>query len=125
MRETSGIIINDDIFINSSNVVKIDKSKREEYRIEVYTTNKDTPISLSFETESDRDVIYNDIFTNINTSNIVKVDTAKIKEYTIEIYMTNSESPIVISFDNENELNVIFNKIVMKLYGNNYAHVNF
>ena len=125
MRETSGIIINNEIFINSSNVVKIDKSKREEYRIEVYMTNKETPISLSFETESDRDVIYNDIFTNTNTSNIVKVDKVKIKEYTINIYMTNSESPIVISFDNENDRNVIFNKIIMELYGHNYAYVNF
>lgn len=76
MRETSGIIINDDIFINSSHVVKIEK--REES-----------------------------------------------STYTIEIYMTNSESPIVISLDNKDVRNVIFNKIVMKLYGNNYAHVNF
>ena len=62
MRETSGIIINNDIFINSSHVVKIEKAKREEYTIEIYMTNNgETPISLNFKKEVDRDVIFNKI----------------------------------------------------------------
>lgn len=62
MKQTSGIIINNDIFINSSHVVKIDKAKREDYTIEIYMTNdRETPISLNFENEGERDVIFNKI----------------------------------------------------------------
>lgn len=62
MRQTSGIIINNEIFINSSHVVKIEKSKREDYTIEIYMTNdEETPIYLNFEKEGDRDVIFNKI----------------------------------------------------------------
>ena len=66
MRQTSGIIINNEIFINSSHVVKIDKAKREDYTIEIYMTNdRETPISLNFESEGDRDVIFNKIVFNM------------------------------------------------------------
>lgn len=62
MRQTSGIIINNEIFINSSHVVKIEKAKRENYTIEIYMTNdEETPIYLNFEKEGDRDVIFNKI----------------------------------------------------------------
>lgn len=62
MRQTSGIIINNEIFINSSHVVKIEKAKREDYTIEIYMTNdEETPIYLNFEKEGDRDVIFNKI----------------------------------------------------------------
>ena len=96
MRETSGIIINDDIFINSSHVVKMEKSKR----IEV--------IKYIGESDSESDEPDNEI-----------------TYYTIEIYMLGIESPIDLSFENENDRDVIFNKIVMELYGHNYAYVNF
>jgi hypothetical protein len=76
MRQTSGIIINNDIFINSSHVVKIDKSKIEEttYTIEIYMTNEDAPISLHFEKERERDVIFNKIVMELYGHNYAIVD---------------------------------------------------
>jgi hypothetical protein len=75
MRQTSGIIINNDIFINSSNVVKIEKSKREEYTIEIYMTNDgETPISLKFENVGDRDVIFNKIVMELYGFNYAHVN---------------------------------------------------
>lgn len=79
MRQTSGIIINNDIFINSSHVVKMEKSKHIEvikyidgsdnkpdneityYTIDIYMLGIESPIELSFDKESDRDVIFNKI----------------------------------------------------------------
>ena len=76
MRQTSGIIINNEIFINSSHVVKIDKSKIEEttYTIEIYMTNEDSPISLHFEKERERDVIFNKIVMELYGYNYAIVD---------------------------------------------------
>lgn len=76
MRQTSGIIINNEIFINSSHVVKIDKSKIEEttYTIEIYMTNEDSPISLHFEKERERDVIFNKIVMELYGNNYAIVD---------------------------------------------------
>ena len=66
MRQTSGIIINNDIFINSSHVVKIEKNNIEKdydtyYTIEIYMLGIESPIELSFDKESDRNVIFNKI----------------------------------------------------------------
>ena len=58
MRETSGIIINDDIFINSNHVVKIEKSKKAEgeYVITIYLSESSmsnvTPVLLTFDSEN-------------------------------------------------------------------------
>ena len=71
MRQTSGIIINNDIFINSSHVVKMEKNivKPEtnsvttvvKYTVEIYMLGYDLPIILNFDKENDRDVIFNKI----------------------------------------------------------------
>ena len=54
MRQTSGIIINDEIFINSSHVVKIDQTTSDnKYVLNIYLTNIETPISFTFDTEND------------------------------------------------------------------------
>lgn len=55
MRQTSGIIINDEIFINSSHVVKIDQTTTSEgkFVLNIYLTNIETPISFTFDTETD------------------------------------------------------------------------
>jgi hypothetical protein len=75
MRQTSGIIINNEIFINSNHVVKIEKAKREEYTIEIYMTNDgETPISLIFEKEGDRDVIFNKIVMELYGNNYAIVN---------------------------------------------------
>jgi uncharacterized glyoxalase superfamily protein PhnB len=75
MRQTSGIIINSEIFINSSHVVKIEKAKREDYTIEIYMTNDgETPISLIFEKEDDRDVIFNKIVMELYGNNYAIVN---------------------------------------------------
>lgn len=75
MRQTSGIIINNEIFINSNHVVKIEKAKREEYTIEIYMTNDgETPISLIFEKEGDRDVIFNKIVLELYGNNYAYVN---------------------------------------------------
>ena len=54
MRHTSGIIINDDIFINSSHVVKIEKTKKadSEYTINIHLLTIATPMVISFDNES-------------------------------------------------------------------------
>lgn len=55
MRQTSGIIINEEIFINSSHVVKIDYQKISDnkYELNIYLTNTETPIIFTFDTEND------------------------------------------------------------------------
>ena len=55
MRQTSGIIINDEIFINSSHVVKIDQTttSTNKYALNIYLTNIETPISFEFDTENE------------------------------------------------------------------------
>lgn len=91
MRQTSGIIINNDIFINSTNVVKMEKSKHIEvikyidgsnepdneityYTIEIYMLGVESPIDLSFENENDRDVIFNKIVMELYGNNYAHVN---------------------------------------------------
>ena len=67
MRQTSGIIINNDIFINSSHVVKILKRHNGnlEHIIDIYTTNETKPISLYFKSADDCCVIFNRIIMEL------------------------------------------------------------
>ena len=55
MRKTSGIIINDDIFINANHVVKMEKSKVSdgEHVINIYLSvaTSASPIKLTFDSE--------------------------------------------------------------------------
>ena len=75
MRQTSGIIINDDIFINSSNVVKIEKrAESSTYTINIYMTNSESPIVISFDNENDRNVIFNKIVMELYGNNYTHVN---------------------------------------------------
>lgn len=56
MRQTSGIIINNNIFLNSSHVVKIEKIGTD--KIEIYLSNVALPVNLEFNSESDSNVIF-------------------------------------------------------------------
>jgi hypothetical protein len=77
-RQTSGIIINDDIFINSNHVVKMDKSKSsdEEYVINIYLSvaTSASPIKLTFNNENDRNVIFNKIVMELYGHDYAHVD---------------------------------------------------
>ena len=79
MRQTSGIIINDDIFINSSNVVKMEKNNIEQdyntyYTIDIYMLGIESPIELPFDKESDRNVIFNKIVMELYGHNYAYVN---------------------------------------------------
>jgi hypothetical protein len=58
MRQTSGIIINEDIFINSRHVVKIEKTKKadSEYTITIHLSESSMssvmPVVITFDNES-------------------------------------------------------------------------
>lgn len=97
MRQTSGIVINDDIFINSSNVVKMDKdqqegtievknngeTKREKvpiYGIKIYMTHNETPISFYVYTESERNAIFNKIIMEMYGNNYAIIKFTPYKE---------------------------------------------
>ena len=78
MKETSGIIINDEIFINSSQVVKIDKGVKNSeeniaYTINIYMTNSELPIVIPFDLENDRDIIFNKIVMELYGNNYAHV----------------------------------------------------
>lgn len=67
MRQTSGVIINNDIFINSSHVVKIEKIDTDKIKINLsYGT---LPVDLEFENESERNVIFNKLVMEMYGSN--------------------------------------------------------
>lgn len=114
MRQTSGVIINNDIFINSSHVVKIKRFN--------------TYISEDVYDGSDSD-------SDISNNNAVTQQPMMIKnpsnqpvnncEYIIHIYMLGENDPIKLVFDNENDSHVAFRKIIMELYGYNYAIIDF
>ena len=78
MKETSGIIINDEIFINSSHVVKMDKSNSSdgEYVINIYLSivSSASPIKLTFNSENYRNVIFNKIVMEIYGHDYAYVD---------------------------------------------------
>ncbi len=85
MRQTSGIIINNDIFLNSSHVVKIDKGRLEKesdasdtieyyHTINIYTTVEEIPTVLFFDSENVRDVIFNKIIMELYGHNYAYVN---------------------------------------------------
>ena len=78
MRETSGIILNDEIFINSSNITKILKKQITilDYSIEIYTLSDGdkSPIILFFKNKNDRDVIFNKIIMELYGHNYARLD---------------------------------------------------
>lgn len=87
MRQTSGVILNNDIFINSSHVVKVEKKNTDV--IEVYMLGVASPVVLTFDNEKDkkgniittaeccRDVAFNKIIMEMYGHNyaILKFDT--------------------------------------------------
>ncbi len=75
MRQTSGIIINNDIFINSSNVVKIEKKNIDV--IKIYMLGVESPVKIAFKSEFDRDLIFNKIIMEMYGHNyaILNFDT--------------------------------------------------
>ena len=75
MRETSGIIINNEFFINSSHVVKIETgAESSKYTINIYMTNSESPIVISFDNENDRNVIFNKIIMELYGHNYAYVN---------------------------------------------------
>lgn len=77
MRQTSGIIINNEFFINSSNVSKILKRNTEEpeetHAIDIYMVGDTTPQTINFESESDCDVIFEKIIMEMYGLNYAHV----------------------------------------------------
>ena len=77
-RQTSGIIINNDILINSNHVVKMDKSNSSdgEYVIYIYLSivSSASPIKLTFNSENDRNVIFNKIVMELYGHDYAYVD---------------------------------------------------
>lgn len=67
MRQTSGIVINNDIFINSSHVVKIDKIGTDQ--IEIDLSYGAQSVNLEFKNESDRNVIFNKLVMEMYGNN--------------------------------------------------------
>jgi hypothetical protein len=72
MRQTSGVIINNDIFINSSHVVKIEKIDTDKIIIDLSYGAQ--PVNLEFKTESDRNVIFNKLVMEMYGNNYAYLD---------------------------------------------------
>lgn len=72
MRKTSGIVINDDIFINSSHVVKIDKIGTDKIKIDL--SYGALPLDLEFKSESDRNNIFNQIIKEMYSYNFAYIN---------------------------------------------------
>lgn len=95
MRQTSGVILNNDTFINSSHVVKMVKTQTQvlstdssdsdsepdivaiKYGITIYLTEGASPVNITFNNESDCDVIFNKIIMEMYGHNyaILNFDT--------------------------------------------------
>lgn len=80
MRKTSGIIINNDIFINSEHVVKMEKSKKSEneYVITIHLSESTTPsvmpVSYTFDNDSECDAAFNKIIMEMYGLNYAAID---------------------------------------------------
>ena len=72
MRQTSGIVINNGIFINSSHVVKIEKIDTN--KIIINLSYGATPVNLEFKSESDRNNIFNQIITEMYSYNFAYIN---------------------------------------------------
>ena len=75
MRLISGVILNNDIFINSSHVVKMGKKNTDV--IEVYMLGVASPLEFAFKSETDRDETFNKIIREMYGYNyaILNFDT--------------------------------------------------
>lgn len=80
MRKTSGIIINNDIFINSEHVVKMEKSKKaeKEYVITIHLSesamSSAMPVSYTFDNESACNEAFKKIIMEMYGFNYALVD---------------------------------------------------
>jgi hypothetical protein len=72
MRQTSGIVINNDIFINSNHVVKMEKIGTD--KIEIDLSYGATPVELEFKSESDRNVIFNKLVMEMYGNNYAYIN---------------------------------------------------
>lgn len=72
MRRTSGIVINSDIFINSSHVVKIEKI--DPCKIKIDLSYGATPLSLEFKNESDCNNIFDRIIKEMYSYNFACIN---------------------------------------------------
>ena len=72
MRQTSGIVINDDIFINSKHVVKMEKVDRD--KIKIYLLYGALPVDLAFKSESDRNRIFTQIIKEMYSCNFAYIN---------------------------------------------------
>jgi len=91
-RQTSGIIINDDIFINSNHVVKMEKYKVEGdsdsdsvndvYVIDIYMTEGISPVRYNFNSESSCNEAFKKIILEMYSYNyaIVNFKTKEVKD---------------------------------------------
>ena len=84
MRHTSGIIINDDVFINSSHVVKIDKVQKaeKEYVITIHLSasamSSTMPVVLTFDSESKCDEAFKKIILEMYSTNYAIVNIPSV-----------------------------------------------
>ena len=72
MRQTSGVILNNDIFINSSHVVKIEKIGIDKIKIDM--SYGALPVDLEFKNESERNVIFNKLVMEMYGNNYAHLD---------------------------------------------------
>lgn len=72
MRQTSGVILNNDIFINSSHVVKIEKIDTDKIKIDMSYNAQ--PVNLEFNSESERNVIFNKLVMEMYGNNYAYLD---------------------------------------------------
>ena len=72
MRQTSGVILNNDIFINSSHVVKIEKIDTDKIKIDL--SYGALPVDLEFKSESDCNVIFNKLVMEMYGNNYAHLD---------------------------------------------------
>lgn len=72
MIQTSGIVINNDIFINSSHVVKIEKIDTDQIKIDL--SYGAPPVNLEFNSESDRNNIFNQIIKEMYSYNFAYIN---------------------------------------------------
>ena len=72
MRQTSGVILNNDTFINSSHVVKIEKIDTDKIKIDL--SYGALPVDLEFNSESERNVIFNKLVMEMYGNNYAHLD---------------------------------------------------
>lgn len=72
MRQTSGIVINNDIFINSNHVVKMEKIGTDTIKIDL--SYGALPVNLEFKNEGDRNVIFNKLVMEMYGNNYAYIN---------------------------------------------------